>query len=113
MKGYTSFNRNRTEGNMGGVVTYTLDNDSPYALKLSEGKEDNEYIVTRHSQFCKPINVINVYGDNESRTSVEIIDRKWEELLKEVSKVEARKEHLNIVDDQNKSVSVSFRKIYV
>ena len=28
-------------------ITYTKDKDSPHALKISEGKEDNEFIVTK------------------------------------------------------------------
>ena len=48
-----------------------------------------------------------MYGDNDSRTPVETIDRKWEELLKEVTKVEARGEHLIIVGDQNKHLNIN------
>ena len=48
---------------MGGVATYVAKQDHKETLKINEGTEDNEYIVTRHSQFRKPINIINVYGE--------------------------------------------------
>ena len=67
---YKCISKNRKEGNMGGVATYVLDKDAGQTLKVSEGTEGNEYIITRHNQFKNPINVINVYGDVESRTSV-------------------------------------------
>ena len=72
---------------MGGVATYVANKDDPQVIKTSEGKEENEYLVTQHSQFVKPINIINIYGDVESRTAVETIDRKWEDILKEISEI--------------------------
>ena len=83
MEGFTSYNRNRLHANMGGVAT-CIDNKEAYnALKVTEGANDDEYIVTRHSQFITPINILNVYGETESRaTNTEIKDR-WERILKE------------------------------
>ena len=52
--------------------------------------------------FQRPINVINTYGDVESRTPVSIIDEKWEELMKEISKIEARDEAIIWIGDMNK-----------
>ena len=50
---------------------------------VSEGTEDNEYIVTRYSQFVTPVNIILVYGDQESRSKVEDVERKWGEIVEE------------------------------
>ena len=79
-------------------------------LKVSEGKKNNEFIVTRHSQFKVPINIINIYGDIESRTPVDVIDNKWEEILKEISKIEAREELLILIGDLNKHVPMTNSK---
>ena len=104
VRGFKSFNRNREEGHMGGVATCVAEVDSDQVLKVTEGKEGNEFIITRHNQFVKPINVINVYGDVESRTSVDVIDDKWSEILIEIDKIEARGEDYVCLGDMNKHV---------
>ena len=90
---------------MGGVATCVAVRDKDHAIVVSEGKDNNEFIVMRHSQFLKPINIINVYGDVESRTPVDEIDRKWEEIMLEISKIEARNENIILVGDLNKHLS--------
>ena len=110
IEGYKCFNKNRVNGNMGGVATLVAEKDYEEALKMSEGLEGNEYIVTRHSQFKVPINIINISGDVESRTPVDVIDKKWEEILKEISKIEAREELLIVIGDLNKHVSMKNNK---
>ena len=71
------------------------------ALKTSAGKDDNEYVVTRLSQFLNPINIITLYGQQESRSSNEDIERRWNALMGEVKKIEERSEELAIVSDVN------------
>ena len=72
---------------MGGVATYVEESDTDNVLKVSEGKESNEYIVTRHSQFSTPINIINVYGSQECRVSKETIKNQWDEIMMEVKRI--------------------------
>ena len=55
---------------MGGVATCVKNSESHNVLKVTEGKE---YIITRHSEFITPINVINIYGNVESRTKVIVL----------------------------------------
>ena len=100
--GYKCFNRNRIEGNMGGVATCVLESDISNTLKVTEGKEQNEFVITRHMQFVKPVNIINVYGDVESRVSAEVSDEKWNEILHEINKIEARDEAILLLGDINK-----------
>ena len=102
LNGYKSFNRNRETGNIGGVSTSVANNLVDEVLKVSEGKEGNEYIITRHSQFSKPLNIINIYGDVESRTPLEIIEARWEEIMQEIVKIEARGECLLVIGDLNR-----------
>ena len=73
-------------------------------LKVTEGKEDNEYIITRYSQFAVPVNIILVYGDQESRSKVEDIERKWGEIVDEVRKIEAREEGVLLLGDFNRAL---------
>ena len=63
MNNYTSFNRNRAAQNMGGVATFVSSIDKNSFVKLSQGENDDEYLVTRHSNFLMPLNTINVYGE--------------------------------------------------
>ena len=104
LKGYKSFNRNRVNGNMGGISTSVSNADVESFLKVTDGDDDNEYIITRHSQFVKPINIINVYGDVESRTTKDVIDLKWDTIIQEVIKIEAREEHVLLIGDMNKHI---------
>ena len=46
----------------------------PKTEKVNEGTERNEIFVTRHSQFEVPVNVINMYGQQECRMTKELID---------------------------------------
>ena len=73
-------------------------------MKVFEGENDNEMLITRHSQFSTPINILNIYGEQENRTSKEIIQDKWSKVLNEVSKVEAKEELLVIFGDMNKHI---------
>ena len=85
--GYQSYSRNRRDRMSGGIVSSVLLEDSHNCLKVSEGKDANEYILTRHSQFHPPINVLNVYGAQENRTPVEIIKKHWDDLVEEIVKM--------------------------
>ena len=52
---------------MGGISTSVKNQDAMHTLKVKEGIEDDEYLITRHSQFVIPINVVNIYGEQEGR----------------------------------------------
>ena len=81
---------------MGGIATCVKNAEAKDALKIIEGV-DNEYLVTRHSQFLVPINLINVYGEQERRCSVDELRNNWDKILAEVSRIEARNEHIMIL----------------
>ena len=85
--GYNSYSRNRQQQCSGGISTSVANKDSVDCLKVTEGSEDNEFIVTRHGQFATPVNVINIYGEQESRISCDKIQDKWENIMKEVVKI--------------------------
>ena len=75
-----------------------------YALdtfKVSEGKKV-EYLVTRMGQFSPAVNVVNWYGSQESRQSVEEIQEHWDEIMKEIISVEAKGEDLILLSDANR-----------
>ena len=104
MPGYQSYSRNRKGKAKGGIATCILNNESKHSLKVAEGENNNEYIITRHSQFMIPVNIINVYGEQENRTSAEEIRKNWYELVEEIVKIEAKGEKFILIGDLNKHI---------
>jgi exonuclease III len=102
--GYLCYNRNRACQNMGGVATAIRKDEQIYSLKVDEGIDNDEFILTRHSQFNPPINVLNIYGEIESRSNVKEIEERWCRLLEIVSKIESRNEAIILIGDMNKAV---------
>ena len=51
---------------MGGVATLVNSCHKESFMKIKEGDNDDEYLITRHSNFKTPLNLINVYGEQES-----------------------------------------------
>ena len=104
LENFVAFNRNRHAKIMGGVATFVNEKDKDSFVKLAEGENDDEFLITRHSNFLLPLNIINVYGEQENRASkVEIQDR-WGRLLLEIKKIENRNELLLIIGDLNKKI---------
>ena len=58
---------------MGGVSTAVKNDLKPSAVKVMEGKEDNELLITMLEHTTPPINIVNVYGEIESRAKNEEI----------------------------------------
>ena len=102
--GYHCYNRNRTSENMGGVATAIKESEKMFAIKTAEGLEKDEFILTRHSQFRPPINILNCYGEIESRSSRKEIEERWYRLLELIAKVEVANESLILIGDLNKLV---------
>ena len=109
LEGFRVFCRNRKGGNMGGVSTSIKEKYAPSTLKVSEGASE-EYIITRHGQFIPAINVINLYGSQESRKTAEEIKEGWEIILEEILKIEAKNESLILLGDLNRHISNSIVK---
>ena len=102
--GYTVYNKNRNNMNGGGVATAIISADAKYALKVKEGIEGDEFLVTKHTQFAVPINVINVYGEVESRAKNKDIEDRWYRIVSELKKIEVLGEHVVFIGDMNKHV---------
>ena len=50
------------------------------------------------------MNIINIYGESESRTSKQESESKWQEVVDEIKKIEQRNESILIIGDLNKAV---------
>ena len=71
-----SYNKIRDK-NKGGVSTVVANHLKRSTMKVTEGKEDDEYIVTRFENTVPALNIINIYGTQESRTNDAEIERSW------------------------------------
>ena len=98
-----SYNKTRDK-NKGGVSTVVANHLKHSTRKVTEGKEDDEYIVTRFENTLPALNIINIYGTQESRTNDGEIERSWLRLMKDVSEIEKRGEALLIIGDMNRKV---------
>ena len=101
IEGYTSYNRNRLNANMGGVATCVAVREASNVLKVAEGVNDDEYIITRHGQFRTPINIVNIYGETESRSTKNDIKERWDRILAELAKIETKGEVAIVIGDLN------------
>ena len=102
--GYFTYNRNRCTENMGGLSTSVKDEDKCNVIKTFEGENKDEILITRHSQFSPPINIINIYGETESRAKNSDIEDRWTRVLDRIAEIEANEENIVIIGDLNKSV---------
>ena len=73
-------------------------------MKVSEGRDDDEYIVTRFNHTVPPINIVNIYGTQESRTTDSDIEKSWLRLMKDVKDIETRSEAVLIIGDMNRAI---------
>ena len=112
LENYVAFNRNRTKQIMGGVATFVQDKDKDSFVKICEGAENDEFLVTRHSNFATPLNIINCYGEQESRYSKLEVEERWGRLLKEIKKIETRNEFVLVLGDMNKHIGNDHLGVY-
>ena len=100
---YFSFVKNR-EKNKGGVATVIANYLKPNTMKVTEGREGDEYIVTRFDNTTPPINVVNIYGQQEAKTDNDEIEKSWLRLMEDVKDIENRNEAVLIIGDLNRAI---------
>ena len=71
-----SYTKNRKK-NKGGVATVVANYLKPNTVKVGEGKEGDECVITRFDHTIPAINLINIYGDQEGRTPADEIKKGW------------------------------------
>ena len=104
MPGFKSFGRNRKSTIGGGIVTFVKNSLTNDTLKVFEGEQEDEIVITRHGQFSPAINVINVYGSQECRVVKDKISENWDTVVNEIMKIEAKGEHICLIGDLNRHV---------
>ena len=100
--GYQCYSRKRKDKSQGRIANCVIKSDGNDCLKVSEGTDTSEYLITRHSQFLTPINIINVYGEQENRTPANEVEENWNKIANEIVKIESKGESFILIGDLNK-----------
>ena len=103
IKDYFSFSKNRVKAK-GGVATVVANYLKPNTVKVAEGREGDEYIITRIDHVSPPVNIVNIYGQQESRTSKDEILASWIRLREDLERIESSGEGVLIIGDMNRAV---------
>ena len=98
-----SYTKNR-EKNKGGVATVIANYLKTNTVKVGEGKEGNEYLITRFDHTVPAINLINIYGEQEGRTPAIEIEKGWLRLKSDIEEIESRSEAIIIMGDMNRHI---------
>ena len=105
LSNFKSFNRNRCNGqHMGGISTSVRNDDKDYVVKTYEGQNADEFLITRHANFLRPINVINIYGETEYRVKESEIESRWMRIYDEIIEIENRHEDCILIRDMNRHI---------
>ena len=73
---------------MGGIATLVADTLKQNTTKVGEGSNGDEYIIVRLDHIIPPGNIINWYGEFESRTPNDDILHSWWRLRKDMEAIE-------------------------
>ena len=104
-KEYVSFSQNRADGaGGGGIATLVSNHLKCHATKVTSNNEYDEIMVTRLDHVRPALNIIHVYGQTEGRAGQQNVLEGWTEILKELGKIEARKELALVLGDFNRAV---------
>ena len=104
LEGFHSFSRNRVSKAMGGVATSVAEDLQQRTIKVGEGVEDDEYLITRLDHCHPALNIVNVYGSQESRSGKDEIFESWRRLMKSVDEIFSRGESVLLLGDFNRSI---------
>ena len=93
---------------MGGVATMVASHLRPHTVRVAEGRQGDEYIITRLDHVEPAVNVVNIYGDQEKgdleQGSQEKVLEDWKRLLEDLGEIERRREHVLVIGDMNRAV---------
>ena len=103
LKPMVCWSKNRESKGGGGVATAVSPVYRDSTIGAGESEGENEYVITRVSSFSPALNVINYYGE-QRKTSKENVEKNWRLLVKDMTKIRARKEFCLFLGDMNKLI---------
>ena len=72
---------------MGGVATLVENHLKSNTVKVAEGSDDDEYVITRIDKCSPALNIVNIYGEQEGRTGREKVLDSWTRLRKDLDRI--------------------------
>jgi exonuclease III len=112
VKNYCCFQRNRKGvKTMGGVATLVANDVKAHALKVTEGENDDEFLITRLGHVVPPVNILNVYGGIEGRMSRLEVTENWVRIKKQITMIKEREEGLVLIGDLNRAIGNDVRGV--
>ena len=89
---------------MEGITTLVSNSLKQFTAKVGEGIEEDKYNIVRLDHIYPLLNIINWYGEQESKTPKEDILQSWSRLRKEIKTIEERGEAVMFIGDMNRAV---------
>jgi hypothetical protein len=71
---------------------------------VGEGREGDEYIITRLGHVQPAVNIVNIYGENEKRAGEPRILESWLRLKEDLDGIQGRGEQIVLIGDMNRAV---------
>ena len=108
MKNYVLFTKNNPNKKaMGGLVTSVKEELKQSAVKVNDNSEGDEYLVVRLEHVEPPLNIINIYSQQEGRDGQEgkeSVLESWGKIKMELCLIQLRGEAVLICGDLNRAV---------
>ena len=101
---YISFCKNRQSSIMGEVSTSVKDHLKNHTVNVKEGADNDEWVITRLDHCSPPLCIVNVYGEQEGRTSRDDLLERWTRLRKDLNSIRERGEMCLLLGDLNKHI---------
>ena len=89
---------------MGGVATFVANELKQNTVKVKEGLDNDEYLITRLDHVSPPVNILNVYEGQETRMSKQEILDNWINIKAEITEIKNGGEGLILIGDLNRSI---------
>ena len=101
---HTSLRNRKNLKKMGGVATAVKSYLKQHTVKVTEGENEDEYLITRLGHLNPPLNIVNIYGGIESRIGNQEILESWGRIKLELDKIKNRNESCLLIGDFNRAI---------
>ena len=86
------------------VVKSIVNSLKQQSVNIKEGEGDDEFQITRLENTSRPLNIVNCYGEQDTRSSRTEILNRWFRLKCELQKIIDKDEYCMLVGDLNKLI---------
>ena len=89
---------------MGGVVTLVKNNLKAHTIKVKEGEEKDEFLITHLDHTNPPIKIVNIYGGIEERMDNQDLLETWGRIKVDLDNIKDRQESCVLIGDFNRAI---------